>query len=114
LQQTPSTQYVLAHSVPSVHPCAIFFLQAPLASQVLAPVQLSGSSPLRTVVHVPGVALQVWHVWLHAVSQQYESAQLRVAQSPGSVQLAPIAAPDVAKRPRTRSVPKLLPWSKRV
>jgi hypothetical protein len=70
LQQTVSAQLPLTHSVPAVHVCPVFFLQAPLALQVLAPVQLSGSSAFVTATQVPPGPVQDWHVPQDATVQQ--------------------------------------------
>jgi hypothetical protein len=70
LQQTPSAQLPPMQSVPPVHACPIFFLQAPLASQVLDPVQVSGSSALVTATQVPPGPVQDWHVPQDAAPQQ--------------------------------------------
>jgi hypothetical protein len=71
LQHSPSAQRPLAQvEAPPLHDWPFLSLQAPLASQVLAPVQLSRSSALVTVVQVPGLAAQVSQVPLHAVAQQ--------------------------------------------
>ena len=70
LQQTPSAQFPPMHSVPVVHVCPIFFLQAPLASHVLDPAQLSESSALVTATQVPLGPVQDWHVPHEAEMQQ--------------------------------------------
>jgi hypothetical protein len=75
LQQTLSAQLPPMHSVPAVHACPIFFLQAPLASQVLAPVQLSGSSAFVTATQVPPGPVHDWHVPHEAKLQQWPSTQ---------------------------------------
>jgi len=53
LQHVPSTQNPLTHSLPALQPCPSFFLQLPDASQVLVPVQVSGSSAESTGVQLP-------------------------------------------------------------
>jgi hypothetical protein len=58
-QQTPSTQKPLAHCDAALHDCPVFSRHEPLAEQVFAPVQVSGSSALARAVHVPGVAEHV-------------------------------------------------------
>jgi hypothetical protein len=70
LQQTPSAQLPPMHSVPAVHDCAFFFLQVPLESQLLVPLQLSGSSAFVTAAQVPPGPAQDWHVPQDATLQQ--------------------------------------------
>jgi hypothetical protein len=70
LQQTPSAQLPPVHSVSAVHACAFFFLQAPLESQLLVPLQLSGSSAFVTAAQVPPGPVQDWHVPQDATLQQ--------------------------------------------
>lgn len=53
LQQTPSAQKPLKHCEPNVQVCPGLFLQAPVASQLLALLQVSGSSALVTATHAP-------------------------------------------------------------
>ena len=53
LQQTPSAKLPPRQSVPAVHACPIFFLQVPLVSHVLDPVQVSGSSAFVTATQAP-------------------------------------------------------------
>jgi hypothetical protein len=53
LQQTPSLQKPVAHSVPAVHACPVFFLHAPAALHVLVPVHSGSSSSETTAVQVP-------------------------------------------------------------
>jgi hypothetical protein len=53
LQQTPSDMKPLAQSIGSIEGSPFFNLHAPLASQVDAPVHVSGSSALVTAPHVP-------------------------------------------------------------
>jgi hypothetical protein len=82
--QVPETQ-----SAPVVHVWPFFFLHAPVASQVFAPVQLSGSSALVTATQVPPAPVQAWQtpqVWL----QQWLSVQVPVAQLPGGVHAWPL------------------------
>jgi hypothetical protein len=93
LQQTPSTQLLLAQSEPAVHTWPFFRLQIPFGSHVFAPVHVSLSSAFRTVVHAPvppAHVWHVWHVWLHADWQHTPSTQLPVAHSrqPGTRQSA--------------------------
>ena len=97
LQQTVSAQLPLRHSGPALHDCAIFFLQAPLALQVYAPVQLSGSSILVTATQVPPGLEQDWHVPQDATLQQWSSTQnpllhwLAVALEQALPRLKPLA-----------------------
>ena len=56
-QQWPSTQLFEAQSPAAVQACPLLFLQAPAASQVLVPLQVS-SSELATVTHVPFAPVQ--------------------------------------------------------
>lgn len=70
LQQTASAQLPLRHCVPEAHVCPVFVLQAPLALQVLAPVQLSGSSAFVTATQVPPGPVQDWHVPHDGAPQQ--------------------------------------------
>lgn len=65
-QQVPSTQLPLAHSLPALQPWPSFFLQLAEASQVLLPVQLSGSSALATGLHAPDALAQERHAVEHA------------------------------------------------
>ena len=70
-----------AQSAPMVHACPFFFLHAPVASQVLTPVQVSASSALVTTTQVPPAPVQAWQTpqaWL----QQRLSVQVSVAHSP--------------------------------
>ena len=75
LQQTASAQLPPMQSVPAVHACPIFFLQAPSASQVLDPVQVSGSSAFVTATQVPPGPVHDWHVPQVATLQQWPSTQ---------------------------------------
>jgi hypothetical protein len=66
----------VAHSLPAVQAWLVFFLQAPVASQVFAPVHSETSSALVTGVQVPGVALQRWHAPAQGVPQHTPSLQI--------------------------------------
>ena len=57
-------------------PSPSFATQLPPALQVLAPVHVSESSLLVTVVQVPGVALHVWHALVQALPQQNPSVHV--------------------------------------
>jgi hypothetical protein len=94
LQQTPSTEQIPpTHSVPPPHGCPSRFLQAPLASQVLVPVQLSASSALLTATQVPGLAVltQVRHCPLHARLQHTPPEQAPLWHSGPWAHAAPFA-----------------------
>jgi len=89
VQQTLSRQLPVAQSVPAPQLCPGFFLHAPVASQVLLPVQVSASSALVTATHVPPAPVQAWQVpqdWV----QQWLSVQLPDAQSPATEQVWPV------------------------
>ena len=88
-QQWPSTQLFEAQSPAAVQACPLLFLQAPAASQVLVPLQVS-SSELATVTHVPPAPVQAWQVPQLGVPQQWPSTQLFEAQSPATVQACPL------------------------
>jgi hypothetical protein len=70
LQQTLLTQLPLTQSVATLQACPDFFLHAPLALQLLVPLQLSESSAFVTATQVPPVPVQAWHVPHDAVVQQ--------------------------------------------
>jgi hypothetical protein len=82
---------MLAHSPPTAHDCAFFFLQRPRALQVFVPVQVSVSSALVTGAHTPGfdAVLHAWHVPHPIVSQHTPSTQKPVSQYVDTVQLPP-------------------------
>jgi hypothetical protein len=69
-QQRPSTQKPLSHAAadPQLLPATV--THAPLALQVEAPVQLSGSLAETTELQVPGTRAQVSQTPLHGRSQQ--------------------------------------------
>jgi hypothetical protein len=93
LQHTPSAQNVLAHVAPPPgHCCPVFNLQAPVASHVLLPEQLSGSSAFITSMHAPVPAAQVMHVPEHAPPQQMPSSQTPDKHSTLLEHVAPAAA----------------------
>jgi hypothetical protein len=78
LQQTPSAQNWLKHSLLAAQTCPCSFLQAPLPSHVFAPMQPGESStPVIRLVHVPTLPamLQDWHVVAQVLLQQTPSAQ---------------------------------------
>ena len=61
LQHTPSAQNPVAQSmVLGVHVWPGFFLHAPVASHVVAPVQLLGSSAFLMATQVPPAPVQAW------------------------------------------------------
>ena len=70
LQQKPSTHEPLAHSAFAAQVRPFFFLHAPAASHVFAPVHELGSSALATIVHAPVPVTQDMQVPVHAVAQQ--------------------------------------------
>jgi len=78
-QQWPSTQLPLTQSPAALQAWPETFLHAPVASQLLAPLQLS-SVPDFTAAQMPGLAprLQAWQLPMQAVSQQTPSTQLPV------------------------------------
>ena len=88
LQQTPSTQNALKHSLPALQVCPVFFRHVPLASQLCVPLQLS-SSALMTCTQVPPPPVQLWHVPQEGAPQQCPSTQLPLAQSPAALQVWP-------------------------
>jgi hypothetical protein len=59
VQQRPSTQLPEAQSVAPTQAKPGLLRQAPLASQVLVPVQVSASSMLVTDTHVPAAPVQL-------------------------------------------------------
>jgi hypothetical protein len=64
---------------------------SPLALQISAPLQLSGSGALVTVWHAPLPARHCWQTPAlgHAAAQQTPTPQIPEAQLPGAVQLEP-------------------------
>jgi hypothetical protein len=82
LQHTPSTQKPDAQPPAALHACPILSLQAPLASQVLAPVHESGSSAFFTAAHAPvPLTLHAWHTPQLAVPQHTPSTHSPEAQA---------------------------------
>ena len=81
LQQTPSVQLPLAHSVNDVHWWPSSALHCWFASHARSPGQVSSGSPAGTLLHVPAMpaTLQDLHVPLHCATvcvQQTPSTQL--------------------------------------
>jgi hypothetical protein len=75
-QQWPSTQRPVTHSEFDVHPPLVCLsLQAPSASQIRVPSQLSSSSLRTTVVQVPFALSHERHAALQAPLQQRPSTQ---------------------------------------
>lgn len=91
LQHTPSAQKPLTHSPAIVHDRPVFSLQAPVASQLLMPLQLPGSSALVTATQVPPPPVQAWQVEHDALPQQVPSTQAALVQSLAAVQVCPFA-----------------------
>jgi hypothetical protein len=89
LQQTPSAAKPLAQLAPVVAACPFFSLHAPVASQVVAPEQVSASSADVTATHAPVPAVHVMQVPLHAPAQQMPSSQTPDAQSPALAHTSP-------------------------
>ena len=90
-QQTPlAAQKPLAHWVAAVHVCPGFSLQAPVASQLLVPEQLLGSSAPLMAAQVPPVphAWQAPHV---AVPQHTPSTQFPLVHSEPAAHAVPPA-----------------------
>ena len=56
--------------MPTPHDCPAFFLQAPVASQLLVPLQLSASSAFVIATQVPPVPVQAWQVPQEGTVQQ--------------------------------------------
>jgi hypothetical protein len=69
-QQVPSAQNPLAHSFGPTQAWPVFFLQTPLASHVLTPLQKLSSTLDTTVVHVPLTFAQLRHGVVHVSTQQ--------------------------------------------
>lgn len=98
LQQTPSTQLPVKHSVPSVQVCPLTFLHPPMPSHVLVPLHvLTGKLscvPEAMFPHVPLIVApeaieHAWHVPEQAVSQQRPSTQFPLAQLAATVHVWP-------------------------
>jgi hypothetical protein len=71
-QQTPLLHTPELHCAFVVHvpPALVSPVQVPVASQNAAPVQLSGSGPFVTVVHVPLPDAHAEHVAVHVAAEQ--------------------------------------------
>jgi hypothetical protein len=91
-QQRPSTQAPLLQSAAAAHVCPLLLLQAPCASHVRAPLQLS-SIPDFTGLHVPRAPVRLHAVQVppQAALQQTPSAQKPLLQSPAFWQVWPLA-----------------------
>jgi hypothetical protein len=91
-QQTPSTQWLAAHSASLVH---VWASPAAHCPEALHPfwglVHVSGSGPLMTAEQTPGFGarLHAWHVPHAALSQHVPSTQLPVSQSVPTEQVPP-------------------------
>jgi RIO-like serine/threonine protein kinase len=85
-QQVPSTQKPLAHWVAPVHAWPRSNLQAPLASQVLLPLQVLSSPLVTSVVQVPAALAHERHGVVQASAQQVPSTQLPLRHSAAAPQ----------------------------
>ena len=91
-QQTPlAAQLPVEHWVPAVHVCPGFDLHAPLASHVLVPMQLLGSSAPLIATQVPPAPVHAWQAPHEAEPQQKPSTQLPLVHSVPAVQVVPLA-----------------------
>ena len=91
-QQTPlAAQLPVEQLVPAVHVCPGFDLQAPLASQMLVPMQLPGSSAFLMATQVPPAPVQAWQVPHDGEPQQTPSTQLPLVHSVPAMQAVPPA-----------------------
>jgi hypothetical protein len=90
LQHTPSAQDPVAQSPATLHVWPCFFLHAPAASQVLAPLQLLGSSAFLMATQVPPAPVQAWQAPHDAEPQQKLSTHAPL-HSAASVQGLPLA-----------------------
>jgi hypothetical protein len=88
-QQTPSVTMSLAHSAVLLEGCPFLSLHAPVASQVMVPVQLSMSSAFVMVSHTPVPVAQPMHVPLQAPEHQLPFVQMPEAQSTTVLQAPP-------------------------
>jgi hypothetical protein len=66
-------------------------LQAPFASQLLFPVQRSGSSALVTATQVPPPPVHAWQLAHDAVPQQWPSTHAPLVHSAAPVHVWPLA-----------------------
>ena len=91
-QQAPSTHAPLAQSAAAVQVCPLAFLQAPVASQDCAPLQVSSIAAF-TGLQVPAspVRLQARQAVVQALLQQTPSAQKPLVHSPAAAQTCPFA-----------------------
>lgn len=89
LQHTPSTQLLLTHCDPAEQVWPVFFLQVPVTSQLLVPVQLSGSSALVIATQVPPAPVQAWHAAQDVDPQQNPSMQAALVHSTAVPQAMP-------------------------
>jgi hypothetical protein len=79
-QQTPSAQFPDTQSAAAEHVCPVFFLQAPVALQLLTPMQLSGSSAFLMATQVPP-EVQAWQAPHDGEPQQNPSTQALLVHS---------------------------------
>jgi hypothetical protein len=90
LQQTVSAQKPLRHCEPVAQVCPVLSLHAPVASQLLVPLQLlSGSSALVRLTQLPFAPVQLWHVPHDAVAQQNPSTHALLVHSVPDAQPVP-------------------------
>ena len=91
-QQWLSTQAPLVQSPATVHICPFAFLQAPVASQVCVPLQVSSFADF-TALQLPGLAarLHAMHVPVQGALQQVPSTQFPLVHSPAVRQVCPFA-----------------------
>ena len=69
------------HWAAAVHACPCFLLQAPVASQICVPLQLSASSAFVIATQVPPVPEQAWHAPHDATPQQTPSTHAPLVHS---------------------------------
>jgi hypothetical protein len=113
LQQTPSAQKPLTHSVPSTHASPFGALQTLDPLQTSEPAHSSSGSRFMPIVpHVPSApepffaGVQALHSVLQTVLQQTPSTQKPLVHSPPAVQAVPFAASKQAPDPLHELPPK--------
>ncbi len=110
LQQYPSTQLALTHSVASAQVSPVAFLHAPAEHTWVPAHSLSGSAPVVTLAHVPLAAPvfaleHAWHVPTHALAQHTPSTQNPLPHSAFCVHTTPIPSGEHAPAPLQLVVP---------